>query len=377
MTGPVLDLARQLIARPSITPADAGCLELIAARLAPLGFACERMDRNGVANLWARRGATGPLVCLAGHTDVVPPGPADQWANDPFRPEVRDGYLFGRGAADMKSSLAAFVVAVERFVASARPDHGGSIAFLLTSDEEGDAVDGTSRVVEALRARRETIEYCIVGEPTCETVLGDTIKNGRRGSLSGRLVIKGVQGHVAYPDKVKNPIHLATPALAELMAIAWDEGNDHFPPTGFQVSNIHAGTGAGNVVPGTLEVQFNFRFSTATTVEALQSRVHGLLDRHDLDYEIEWTLGGKPFVTPPGRLVAILGEAIRHVTGVDGRLSTSGGTSDGRFIAEICQEVAELGPRNATIHKINECIAVADLESLAEIYHRTLDLLLR
>ena len=375
MAKPVLELARQLIARPSVTPADAGCLELIAARLAPLGFVCERMDRSGVANLWARRGAVAPLLCLAGHTDVVPAGAADRWTSDPFRPEVRDGMLFGRGAADMKSSLAAFVVAVERFIAE-RPDHDGSIAFLLTSDEEGDAVDGTARVVEALRARSETIDFCIVGEPTCETVLGDTIKNGRRGSLSARLVIMGLQGHVAYPDKVRNPIHLFAPALAELVATTWDGGNEYFPPTSFQVSNIHAGTGAGNVVPGDLDIQFNFRFSTATTADALQSRVHALLDRHDLEYEIEWTLGGMPFLTPPGRLVAALGTAVGQVTGAAGRLSTSGGTSDGRFIAQICAQVAELGPVNATIHKVNESVAVADLEPLAEIYRLTLEQLL-
>jgi len=375
MAGSVLELARQLIARPSVTPDDAGCLELIAERLAPLGFACEPMDRDGVANLWARRGTAAPLVCLAGHTDVVPPGPADDWTSDPFRPEVRDGFLYGRGAADMKSSVAAFVVAVERLLA-ARPDHGGSIALLLTSDEEGDAVDGTVRVVEALKNRGEAIDYCIVGEPTCEARLGDTIKNGRRGSLSGRMVVKGIQGHVAYPDKVRNPIHLAAPALAELAATAWDAGNEHFPPTSFQVSNIHAGTGAGNVVPGDLDIQFNFRFSTATTADALQSRVHALLDRHDLEYEIEWTLGGMPFLTPPGRLVAALGAAVGQVTGAAGRLSTSGGTSDGRFIAQICAQVAELGPVNATIHKVNESVAVADLEPLAEIYRLTLEQLL-
>ncbi len=375
MAQPVLDLALQLIARRSITPIDEGCLELIAARLAPLGFTLERIDRGGVANLWARRGTAAPLVCLAGHTDVVPPGPAEQWSSDPFHPVIRDGCLFGRGAADMKSSLAAFVVAVEAFI-TAKPDHGGSIAFLLTSDEEGDAVDGTVRVVDALKARNETIDYCIVGEPTSVAKLGDTLKNGRRGSLSARLVVKGLQGHVAYPDKVRNPIHLAAPALAEMAAATWDAGNDYFPPTSFQISNIHAGTGAANVVPGTLEVLFNFRFSTASTVDGLQSRVHALLDRHGLEYEIHWTLGGKPFVTPRGRLVEALGTAVREVTGVEAELSTSGGTSDGRFIAEICPQVVEVGPVNTSIHKVNECVAVADLEPLAKIYRRTLELLL-
>lgn len=374
-SGPTLELACQLISRRSVTPADGGCLELIADRLRPLGFRLERIDSNGVSNLWARRGESRPVVCLAGHTDVVPPGPTEQWHSDPFCPTERDGQLFGRGAADMKTSLAAFVVAVERFVTE-HPDHTGSIVFLLTSDEEGDATDGTIRVVQALQARGEAIDFCIVGEPTCVSRLGDTIKNGRRGSLSARLLVKGIQGHVAYPEKVRNPIHQAAPALAELSATRWDEGNEFFPPTSFQISNIHAGTGATNVVPGSLEVLFNFRFSTASTVEQLQDRVHGVLDRHDLEYEIQWTLGGKPFATPRGALVAALSASIRAATGIDAELSTSGGTSDGRFIADICPEVAEVGPVNASIHKIDENVALADIEPLTAIYRGTLERLL-
>jgi succinyl-diaminopimelate desuccinylase len=372
---PTLALARQLIALPSITTSDAGCLDVIAGRLTPLGFTLERIDRNGVSNLWARRGTTAPLVCFAGHTDVVPPGPREQWQFDPFVPTERDSRLYGRGAADMKSSIAAFVVATERLVA-ARPGHRGSIALLLTSDEEGDAVDGTVRVVEALQARGERIDCCIVGEPTSVDRLGDTIKNGRRGSLSARLVVKGIQGHVAYPEKVRNPIHLAAAALAELAATRWDEGNEYFPPTSFQISNIHAGTGATNVVPGSLEVLFNLRFSTASTVDGLQARIHALLDRYELEYEIHWTIGGRPFLTPRGPLVDVLIDAIRNVTGVVPTLSTSGGTSDGRFIADICPEVVELGPVNASIHKVDEHVAIDDLEPLSEIYRRALERLL-
>lgn len=365
-----LELAKNLIARRSVTPEDAGCLELIAARLTALGFACERLDSTGptgrVANLWARRGAAKPLVVFAGHTDVVPPGPLEKWHSDPFTPTEREGRLYGRGAADMKSAIAAAIVAVERLLADWQPN--GSIAFLLTSDEEGEATDGTVKVIEALEARNETLDFCIVGEPTSVGRLGDTIKNGRRGSLSGKLTVFGKQGHVAYPEKVKNPIHRAAPALAELAAAHWDIGNEFFPPTSFQISNIHAGTGATNVVPGTCEVLFNFRFSTASTAESLQQRVHHILDRHGLEYEIEWTLGGKPFLTPPGRLVAALSAAIEAETGIAPELSTSGGTSDGRFIAEICPEVVEFGPVNATIHQIDECIALADLEPLTRIY---------
>ena len=375
MTTPTLDLTRTLIARPSVTPEDAGCLELIAARLAPLGFVCERIDGGGVSNLWARRGTARPLVVFAGHTDVVPTGPLDAWASNPFEPTERDGMLFGRGAADMKSSLAAFVTAIEAFVA-AHPDHTGSIALLLTSDEEGDATHGTTLVVETLKARGETLDYCIVGEPTSTATLGDTIKNGRRGSLSGKLTVKGVQGHIAYPQLARNPIHLAAPALAELAAEVWDEGNEYFPPTSWQMSNIKAGTGATNVIPGTLEVMFNFRFATVHTAEALKARVHAILDRHGLDYDLAWTLGGKPFLTPRGTLVAALEGAIRDTLAITPELSTTGGTSDGRFIAEICPQVAEFGPVNATIHKLNECIAVDAIEPLSAIYRRTLENLL-
>ena len=314
-------------------------------------------------------------MVFAGHTDVVPTGPLDAWHSHPFEPTERDGMLFGRGAADMKSSLAAFVTAIEAFVA-AHPDHAGSIALLLTSDEEGDATHGTTLVVETLKARGETLDYCIVGEPTSSATLGDTIKNGRRGSLSGKLTVKGVQGHIAYPQLAKNPIHLAAPALAELAAEVWDAGNEYFPPTSWQMSNIKAGTGATNVIPGTLEVMFNFRFATVHTAEALKARVHAILDRHGLDYDLAWTLGGKPFLTPRGTLVAALEGAIRDTLAITPELSTTGGTSDGRFIAEICPQVAEFGPVNATIHKLNECIAVDAVEPLSAIYRRTLENLL-
>ncbi|MBV6476035.1 MAG: succinyl-diaminopimelate desuccinylase [Rhodocyclaceae bacterium] len=376
MPGTTLDLARELIARRSVTPEDGGCLEIVSQRLAPLGFRLERLDRGGVSNLWARRGGSGPVLCFAGHTDVVPSGPLEQWRSDPFRPEVRDGHLFGRGAADMKGSIAAFVTATERFLA-AHPDHAGAIALLLTSDEEGRAVDGTVRVVETLAARGEALDYCIVGEPTSAARLADTIKNGRRGSLSGRLLVKGVQGHIAYPHLVKNPVHKVAPALAELAATVWDAGNEYFPPTSWQVSNFHAGTGADNVVPGSAEILFNFRFSTASTPDALQARVHDILDRHGVEYALEWTLSGQPYLTPRGRLVEAVSQAIRDSVGLDTELSTSGGTSDGRFIAAICPEVIELGPLNATIHKIDECVAVADLDALSRIYERALGLLLR
>ncbi|MBI4987393.1 MAG: succinyl-diaminopimelate desuccinylase [Rhodocyclales bacterium] len=376
MAGSTFELACELIARRSVTPADGGCLELVARRLAPLGFSLERMDREGVSNLWTRRGGKGPILCFAGHTDVVPPGPIDQWGSDPFQPEVRDGFLYGRGAADMKTSIAAFVTAAERFLAI-RADHAGAIALLLTSDEEGRAVDGTVRVVEALKARGETLDYCIVGEPTSAERLGDTIKNGRRGSLSGKLIVKGVQGHIAYPHLVKNPVHKVAPALTELAATVWDTGNEYFPPTSWQVSNFHAGTGADNVVPGTAEILFNFRFSTASTPDGLKARVHEILDRHGVEYALDWTLSGRPYLTPRGKLVEVAAQAIREIAGIETGLSTSGGTSDGRFIADICPEVIELGPLNATIHKIDECIAVADIEPLSRIYERTLDLLLR
>ena len=366
-----LHLAKQLIARPSVTPQDAGCLDLIEARLAPLGFRCERISANGTDNLWARRGNAAPLVCLAGHTDVVPTGPLEHWVSDPFTPTVRDGALYGRGAADMKTSLAAFVAAIEGFVA-AHPRHAGSIAVLFTSDEEGPALDGTVKVVEALRDRGEKMDYCIVGEPTCVERLGDTIKNGRRGSLSGNLVVKGVQGHVAYPHLAKNPIHEFAAALAELARTKWDDGNEFFPPTTWQVSNFTAGTGANNVIPGEAHVKFNFRFSTASTLESLQTRVIGILDRHGLNYHLEWRYDGRPFLTRPGDLVDAVARAIRTVTGVETRISTSGGTSDGRFIADICPQVIEFGPTNATIHKVNECINLRELEELPKIYQQTL-----
>jgi succinyl-diaminopimelate desuccinylase len=377
---PVLEKARALIARPSVTPEDAGCLDLIASWLMPLGFRIERMDVGGptgkIGNLWARRGTGGKVICFAGHTDVVPAGPVAQWTSPPFEPAVRDGYLYGRGAADMKSSIAACVVAVER-LANRRPVGADfSMALLLTSDEEGDAVDGTVRVVEALKARNETIDYCIVGEPTCVSRLGDTMKNGRRGSLSANLTVKGIQGHVAYPHLVRNPVHLAAPALAELAATIWDTGNEYFPPTSFQISNAHAGTGAGNVVPGSFEIMFNFRFSTASTVEGLQSRVHALLDRHQMEYDIRWTLGARPFLTPRGDLCAALTDAVATEVGVSTEPSTSGGTSDGRFIAEICPQLVEFGPVNTSIHQVNERVAIADLEPLARIYEYTFDRLI-
>src|SRR4051812_35461546 len=372
---PTLALTRDLIARRSLTPDDAGCQALIQARLVPLGFQCETLVSNGVTNLWARRGTRAPLVCFAGHTDVVPPGPLDAWLSDPFEPVERDGYLYGRGAADMKASLAAFVVAIERFLAQ-RPHLNGSIALLITSDEEGPSVDGTARVVERLAARGERIDYCVVGEPSSVDLLGDMIKNGRRGTLSGTLTVKGVQGHIAYPQLASNPIHLAAPAIAELAQTTWDEGNEYFPPTSFQCSNIHAGTGATNVIPGTLQVMFNFRFSTASTRESLAERLEAILRKHGLDYDLAWTGFGKPFLTGRGRLVEVATDAIREVTGRAPELSCTGGTSDGRFIADICPEIVELGPVNATIHKLNERVLVADLEPLAAIYRGVLAKLL-
>jgi len=367
-----LELTQQLISRRSLTPCDEGCLTLIGARLEPLGFKLEMHPCGNVDNLWARRGNDAPVICFAGHTDVVPTGPTDKWQSDPFTPTLRDGMLYGRGTSDMKGSLAAFVTGIETFLA-AYPNHKGSIALLLTSDEEGVAVDGTVRVVEALQARGEKLDYCIVGEPTSVAKTGDTIKNGRRGSLSGTLTVKGIQGHIAYPHLVKNPIHLAAPAIAELAATTWDTGNEYFPPTSWQVSNIHGGTGATNVVPGTVEILFNFRFSTASTVETLQTRVHEILDRHKLDYDLDWELSGKPYLTPRGDLVDAVSAAIQQIVGIETELSTSGGTSDGRFIADICQQVIEVGPLNATIHKIDECIPVADLDALSEIYRLTLE----
>jgi succinyl-diaminopimelate desuccinylase len=359
---PTLALAEQLIACRSLTPDDGGCMDIIGARLQRLGFACEYFNRAGVTNLWARRGTASPLFCFAGQSE-------------PFQPARRDGLLYGRGAADMKSSLAAFVTACEDFVA-ARPEHGGSIALLLTSDEEGDATDGTVAVTEALAARGQTIDYCVIGEPTAVSTFGDTIKNGRRGSLTGKLTVKGVQGHIAYPQLAKNPIHLAAPAIAELAACVWDEGNEFFPPTTWQISNINGGTGASNVIPGHLSIQFNFRFSTSSTPEGLQARVAQILQRHELDYELIWTLGAKPFLTGNGALVDAASAAILDITSLPAELSTSGGTSDGRFIADICPQLIEIGPVNATIHKIDECIEIAALPQLSAVYRSILERLL-
>jgi succinyl-diaminopimelate desuccinylase len=372
---PTLELARKLIRCASVTPLDAGCQNLVEERLRPLGFRVERMPHHGVENLWARRGGAAPLVVFAGHTDVVPPGPREGWENDPFEAVVREGKLYGRGSADMKTALAAFVTAIEGFCAE-HPNHGGSIGLLITSDEEGIATDGTVRVVEALAARGESIDYCIVGEPTCVDRLGDTIKNGRRGSLSGKLTIMGVQGHVAYPHLARNPVHLLAPALAELAATVWDHGDEYFPATTWQVSNIHAGTGATNVIPGEVEVLFNFRFSPASPEQHLRERLEAVLTRHGLSYRIAWEVSGKPYLTPRGRLVAAMSAAIVAISGIAPRISTTGGTSDGRFIAGICPEIVEFGPVNATIHKLNEFVEVADVESLSRIYQRTLENLL-
>ena len=370
-----LSLACELIARDSTTPDDAGCQQLIGQRLATCGFHLEPMRFGEVDNLWARRGTTQPVLCFAGHTDVVPTGPLEHWDSAPFQPVVRDGMLYGRGAADMKGSLAAMVVAIERFVA-AHPTHRGSIALLITSDEEGPATDGTVKVVETLVARNEPVDWCIVGEPSSTALVGDVVKNGRRGSLNARLLVKGRQGHVAYPHLARNPIHLAAPALAELADEVWDQGNDFFPPTSFQISNVHSGTGATNVVPGELEALINFRFSTESTVEGLQERVRGILDRHGLDYELDWTLSGLPFLTEPGELLDGVAAAIRQVTGRDTQASTSGGTSDGRFIATMGTQVVELGPVNATIHQLNEHVSASDLDTLSDIYFTTLQRLL-
>jgi succinyl-diaminopimelate desuccinylase len=370
-----LALTEELITLSSVTPDDKGCQDKLIELLAPLGFECETIAQGGVTNLWARRGSAQPLVVFAGHTDVVPTGPRDQWSSDPFIPTQRDGKLYGRGAADMKTSIAAMVVAVEEFT-RANPEHNGSIGFLITSDEEGPATDGTVIVCNALKERGEQLDYCIVGEPTSTDTLGDTIKNGRRGSMSGKLTIKGVQGHIAYPQLAKNPIHLAAPALTELVAEKWDDGNDYYLPTSWQMSNIHAGTGANNVIPGELVIDFNFRFSTASTAEGLQQRLHAILDRHKLDYHLKWTVSGYPFLTPKGALSDALQAAIKAETGVDAELSTTGGTSDGRFIAKICPQVVEFGPLNGSIHKIDEHIEVRHIDPLKNIYRRTLENLL-
>lgn len=372
---PTLQLAIDLLSRRSNTPEDAGCQEQMISRLEKLDFKIERMRFGEVDNFWARRGTVGPLLVFAGHTDVVPTGPLDQWHSDPFVPTIRDGMLYARGAADMKTSLAAFITAIEEFVA-AHPDHDGSIGLLITSDEEGIAVDGTVKVVEALQARNELIDYCIVGEPTSNKQVGDMIKNGRRGSLSGKLIAKGIQGHIAYPHLVKNPIHMVSPAIAELAKTVWDEGNEYFPPTSWQISNMNGGTGATNVVPGEVEILFNFRFSTASTVEGLKDKVHAILDKHGVEYDLEWELSGKPYLTPKGSLVEAISGAIEQAYGITPELSTSGGTSDGRFIADICPQVIEFGPLNATIHKLNECVGVADIEPLKDTYRITLEKLL-
>ena len=371
----VLALVSELIRRPSVTPDDAGCQQLLADRLAARGFEAERIDRGNTTNLWLCRGQARPRFVFAGHTDVVPTGPLAQWGSDPFAPTERDGFLYGRGAADMKSSIAAFVVAAERFV-DRHPDHAGSIALLLTSDEEGPATDGTVAVVDRLRERGTVLDFCLVGEPTCEHHLGDMIKNGRRGSLSGRLTVRGIQGHVAYPQLARNPIHDLAPALADLTRERWDDGDPYFPPTTFQVSNLHAGEGATNVIPGRCQVDFNLRFAPVSTADGLIARIEAILSRHRLDYQVDWTVGAQPFLTRPGPLVDALGAAIATQVGGPPALSTVGGTSDGRFLATICPQVVEFGPVNATIHKIDERVRVADLEALAAIYHGTLERLL-
>jgi succinyl-diaminopimelate desuccinylase len=375
-----LELAIDLLKRRSLTPADAGCQETMIARLEPLGFKIERMRFGEVDNFYARRGTTSPLIVFAGHTDVVPTGPLDQWHTPPFEPTIKDGMLYARGAADMKTSLAAFITSIEEFIAE-NPDHPGSIGLLVTSDEEGIAIEGTVKVVEALQARGETFDYCIVGEPTSNKLVGDMIKNGRRGSLSGKLVVKGIQGHIAYPHLVKNPIHLVAPAIKDMVETVWDNGNEYFPPTSWQISNMNGGTGATNVVPGEVEILFNFRYcpevdGQGSEETSLRSRVHAILDKHALEYTLDWE-HNQSYITPRGELVAAISEAIQQSYGITPELSTTGGTSDGRFIADICREVIEFGPLNATIHKLNECVAVADIEPLKETYKRTMQLLLK
>ncbi|EGQ8202805.1 succinyl-diaminopimelate desuccinylase [Vibrio cholerae] len=372
---PVLALAKELISRQSVTPADAGCQDLMIERLKALGFEIESMVFEDTTNFWARRGTQSPLFVFAGHTDVVPAGPLAQWHTPPFEPTVIDGFLHGRGAADMKGSLACMIVAVERFIAE-HPDHQGSIGFLITSDEEGPFINGTVRVVETLMARNELIDMCIVGEPSSTLAVGDVVKNGRRGSITGDLKVKGTQGHVAYPHLANNPVHKALPALAELAATQWDEGNAYFPPTSFQIPNLQAGTGASNVIPGEFDVQFNFRFSTELTDEEIKRRVHSVLDAHGLDYDVKWTLSGQPFLTDTGELLAAVVAAVEEVNHQAPALLTTGGTSDGRFIAQMGAQVVELGPVNATIHKVNECVRIADLEKLADMYQKTLNHLL-
>jgi succinyl-diaminopimelate desuccinylase len=366
-----LALAKHLIACRSLTPDDHGCMALIASRLLKAGFTCERLDRNGVRNLWARHGTAAPVVCLAGHVDVVPPGPLEQWTSDPFTPTERDGKLFGRGATDMKTSVAALVTAAERFVARA-PRHAGSLALLFTSDEEGAGVDGTAAVVERMLARGDRIDACIIGEPTSVDRLGDTIKNGRRGSLNGVLTVKGVQTHIAYPDRGRSPIHMALPALTELIAMEWDRGNEYFAPTSFQIAHVQAGTGANNTIPGSMEVLFNFRFSTESTAEQLKARVHAVLDAHRVDYDLQWALSGPPFLSPRGGLVDVVSQAVTTVTGVTPALSTSGGTSDGRFLAAVSREVVEFGPANGSMHGIDEHVRLDDIAPLTAIYEQAI-----
>jgi len=375
-----LELAIDLLQRQSNTPLDAGCQELMISRLEPLGFKIERMRFGDVDNFYARRGTTAPLLVFAGHTDVVPTGPLDKWHTPPFEPTIKDGMLYARGAADMKTSLAAFITSIEAFVAE-NPNHQGSIGLLITSDEEGIAVNGTVKVIEALKARGELIDYCIVGEPTSNKKVGDMIKNGRRGSLSGNLVVKGIQGHIAYPHLVKNPIHLVAPAIKDMVETVWDNGNEYFPPTSWQISNMNGGTGATNVVPGEVEILFNFRFcpelnGAGSTEQNLRSRVHAILDKHALEYSLEWEYS-PPYITPRGNLVEAISGAIEQAYGITPELSTTGGTSDGRFIADICKQVIEFGPLNATIHKLNECVGVADIEPLKQTYQLTMEKLLK
>jgi succinyl-diaminopimelate desuccinylase len=370
-----LELTQQLIARQSVSPADGGCQVLMIERLQALGFEVESLRFGPVDNFWAKRGSGAPVFCFAGHTDVVPSGPVDEWHSDPFTPVIKDGVLYGRGAADMKSGLAAMLTACEEFVAK-HPKHRGTIAFLITSDEEGPSVDGTRRVVEVLRERRERIDWCLVGEPSSERILGDTVKIGRRGSLSGRLTVHGIQGHIAYPQFADNPVHALAPALAELASRTWDQGNEHFQPTTFQVSNISAGTGAPNVIPGELRARFNLRFSTVQTVEGLKTQVEEILNRHGVKYTLEWFISGQPFITAAGALSAAVSQAIQEQLNVVPKLSTGGGTSDGRFIAPMGAQVIELGVVNESIHKVNESVKVADIDKLHAVYRRTLELLL-
>lgn len=372
---PSLELTAELIRHPSVSPEDQGCLDVICKYLERSSFRIERMPFAPVDNLWARHGTVHPVLCFAGHTDVVPTGPREEWATDPFSPEIRDGVLYGRGAADMKSALGAMIVAAQRFVAR-HPNHQGTLAFLLTSDEEGPSIDGTRRVMQVLEARQEKIDWCVVGEPSSGEKLGDTLKIGRRGSLSGKLTVHGVQGHVAYPHLAENPVHTLAPALAELTAREWDRGNEFFQPTTFQVSNLSAGTGAPNVIPGDLKARFNIRFSTEQTVEKLQQTITEILDRHKVNYTLEWFVSGLPFFTPPGALSDAARQAVMEIGGVTPVLSTTGGTSDGRFIAPTGASVVELGVLNATIHKVNECVKIADVDALALMYERIMELLL-